>query len=494
MTDNNIMTLSVPAFKVLCKCLMSLMKYGDRCEWGFGPDLVLILVFDLLGILFNLMAKLKLSSVNQNESCFISHKFESGFFDHLQPSNFNIKALIKPIYNVLKLNLDSVQVCHIALENDRLKFKINCKFGIIKTHSFQFEDCSTVQAVYDSDVYPFTWTIQPKAIHDQLANFPSKLEEITMLCNSNMFQLKNLQSPQQIVNDLDRLLSTQIALDITEFESFGVNQETHLTFNIHDFKKALVFGDSIGVLVTAKFGKPGSPLVIECSSKEEMINQPESFCRTDFVLATFDDVINDQSQSSQRKSQAKGKANMNSQHNLSYVTLNTNTQQMQHNWNQSQAERTTLPVEANTNHSAGHMQSRSHTSSRAPSPNTFISTPLLSKNKSTIRNTNTAERIRNHSTTTVSTTSTQNTNIIVQDSTLNTHSQDNSIKELLQLSQQTNYHKPKKIKTILLQDEDESVIDKGPVHSMFRDFQLTNEDIQVWNDEADDELILPTQF
>jgi hypothetical protein len=59
-------------------------------------------------------------------------EFADSFFVHSDISSvqFEAKLLAKPLANVLKLNVDSLIQAEISIEEDRIGFLMECKYGL----------------------------------------------------------------------------------------------------------------------------------------------------------------------------------------------------------------------------------------------------------------------------------------------------------------------------------------------------------------------------
>ena len=79
----------------------------------------------------------------------------------------------------------------------------------------------------------------------------------------------------------NRLLTTKITVDLEDFLNYECLQAMVLVLNLKDFRKILLFADSIGADLTLKAKGPGSALIIEY--------QPFENVAIDFVLATLFD-------------------------------------------------------------------------------------------------------------------------------------------------------------------------------------------------------------
>uniref|UniRef100_A0A8B9RAJ1 Cell cycle checkpoint control protein n=1 Tax=Astyanax mexicanus TaxID=7994 RepID=A0A8B9RAJ1_ASTMX len=293
--------------KVLAKAIHSLSKIGE--------ELYLEPVED----------GLTLRAVNSSRSAFACFLLSPLFFQRYQaPSDhaFRCKMPIKSMQAVFRSlsSLErSVEKCRIELnsEKNRLTVTLHCKHGLLKTHNLSFQDCESLQAVFDKEncanvlraqprsallfesLYFFyqklsitasfsdqcLFSLWPSLIDytspvcrlwvDTVLHFPPSLEEVNVSVNGERVWLRN-----HLEDDADpsRAMMTELCLSAEEFDHFAVRSESNITFCLKELRGLLVFAESSGLPVSMHFDEPGSPVVLSVS---------DSVLDANFVLATL---------------------------------------------------------------------------------------------------------------------------------------------------------------------------------------------------------------
>lgn len=251
--------------KVLAKAIHSLSKIGE--------ELYLEPVED----------GLSLRAVNSSRSAFACFLLSPLFFQRYQASSdhaFRCKMPIKSMQAVFRSlsSLErSVEKCRIELNSDknRLTVTLHCKHGLLKTHNLSFQDCESLQAVFDKENCANVLRAQPRLWVDTVLHFPPSLEEVNVSVNGEQVWLRN-----HLEEDADpsRAMMTELCLSAEEFDHFAVRSESSITFCLKELRGLLVFAESSGLPVSMHFDEPGSPVVISVS---------DSVLDANFVLATL---------------------------------------------------------------------------------------------------------------------------------------------------------------------------------------------------------------
>ncbi|XP_077091901.1 cell cycle checkpoint control protein RAD9A [Siphateles boraxobius] len=253
--------------KVLAKAIHSLSRIGD--------ELYLEPVDDGLA----------LRSVNSSRSAFACFLLSPLFFQKYQaPSDqsFRCKIPIKSVQAVFKSlsSLDrSVEKCRIELnsEKSRLTITLHCKHGLLKTHNLSFQDCESLQAVFDKESCGNVLQAQPRLMVDTVLHFPPSQEEVNLSVSSDRVWLRN-----HVEEDADpsRAMMTELCLSSEEFDHFTISTQTNITFCLKELRGLLVFAESSGLPISMYFDEPGSPVILSVS---------DSVLEANFVLATLSD-------------------------------------------------------------------------------------------------------------------------------------------------------------------------------------------------------------
>ncbi|KAI9206975.1 Rad9-domain-containing protein [Polychytrium aggregatum] len=272
------LVISAIALKGFSKFLQCLSKIGDDLYWEARAD------------------QLLLATVNSSRSAFVIFTLPALFFESYETENLDsknfisCKILLKFITNIFKFkaNLENVESCKIILQNgdepdenqDRIVIQLICKHGVLKTHRLHYESCEPIRAVYLKETCQGSWLASPKVIHEWLVHFNQKLEEVTMICDTDWIKLKSFTDTSTNTQDrISQSLQTEVTMNSGDFGYFKVNQLADLTFNLKELKAILSFADTMNQPVIAYFERTGCPITFS-------VSVPDTYS-VDFVLATL---------------------------------------------------------------------------------------------------------------------------------------------------------------------------------------------------------------
>eukprot|EP00051_Salpingoeca_urceolata_P011022 m.135505 g.135505 ORF g.135505 m.135505 type:complete len:548 (+) comp16954_c0_seq3:255-1898(+) len=264
-----------PAVKVFGKTIHSLSKIGDELHFEATSE------------------RLILRTVNASRSAYACFQFlADDFFEsyktpsleqNSQEESVKCKALNKCCLNVFRslAHIEkNVQRCAIILDTRdcTLTFKLHCKHGIIKTTSINFEECDTLQAVYQTTDCANAVTAEVGVLSGCLANFQGATEELSINAQPDQLMVSNYQDPLRTGGMTS--LCTRIRLGSNEFSRFVVDEPTTITFCLKELKALLSFSDFAELPTAMFFDLAGQPVVfsVACAGVE-----------ADFVLATIPD-------------------------------------------------------------------------------------------------------------------------------------------------------------------------------------------------------------
>ncbi|KAI8916909.1 Rad9-domain-containing protein [Entophlyctis helioformis] len=208
-----------------------------------------------------------------NHSPSAANSFFESYSGHPQPTGLCYKLLLKPLINIFKSgsHLDSIQQCRIKPVSEksgqeRLEVQLHCRFGVMKTHKFNYELVEPIKLVFsDNQDSRSQWMASPRMIHDLLSHFQQKLKEVTITCDVNLFSVRSHE--ETFVPDsttIVRSLETEIRVDVTDFDLYHVFGEGDLTFELKDLKTVLAFAESIELPIKCTFDFEGGPLCFSC--------------------------------------------------------------------------------------------------------------------------------------------------------------------------------------------------------------------------------------
>ncbi|XP_060783308.1 cell cycle checkpoint control protein RAD9A isoform X2 [Neoarius graeffei] len=251
--------------KVLAKAIHSLSRIGEELYLEPTAD------------------GLTLRTVNSSRSAFACFLMSPLFFQRYQAppdQAFRCKMPIKSVQAVFRSlsSLErSVEKCRIEMnaEKSRLRITLHCKHGLLKTHNLSFQDCESLQAVFDKDTCTNVLQAQPRLWVDTVLHFPPSLEEVSVSVSGDRVWLRT-----HVEDDADssKAMMTELCLSSEEFDHFAIGSQTSITFCLKELRGLLVFAETAGLPISMYFDEPGSPVVLSVS---------DSVLEVDFVLATL---------------------------------------------------------------------------------------------------------------------------------------------------------------------------------------------------------------
>ncbi|XP_054553420.1 cell cycle checkpoint control protein RAD9A isoform X3 [Talpa occidentalis] len=220
--------------KVLGKAVHSLSRMGD--ELYLEP----------------LEDGLSLRTVNSSRSAYACFLFAPLFFQQYQAATsgqdpLRCKILMKSFLSVfrsLALLEKTVEKCCISLNGraSRLVVQLHCKYGVKKTHNLSFQDCESLQAVFDPALCPHV-----------------------------------LRAPASTV----KAMVTELSLGEEDFQQLQAQEGVAITFCLKEFRGLLSFAESANLPLSIHFDTPGRPAIFTIT---------DSLLDGHFVLATLSEL------------------------------------------------------------------------------------------------------------------------------------------------------------------------------------------------------------
>ncbi|KAL1915532.1 uncharacterized protein VTP21DRAFT_6656 [Calcarisporiella thermophila] len=264
-----------------------------------------------------------LSTINSSRSAFAIFTFSPRFFENYEIKNtseggeqlaLRCKILLKavaPLFRGKANTVKSIERCELRLEEAvnvdvtsedngasecRLVVQMFCRFGIVKTHKLIYEQCETFHAIYDKRNCSHHFTISPHTLSNWIAHFHTKLDEITMSCGPGWIRFRSFTdeglAAEQAEDFYKRPLSTELGVDVEEFEKFNVQCDIELTFNLKEFKAIIAYAEAMNLSLSVWFDSPGKPLLLTFEHADHV--------SADFVLATLSEQMGQSQTSSGR--------------------------------------------------------------------------------------------------------------------------------------------------------------------------------------------------
>ncbi|XP_007171122.1 cell cycle checkpoint control protein RAD9A isoform X2 [Balaenoptera acutorostrata] len=254
--------------KVLGKAVHSLSRIGD--ELYLEP----------------LEDGLSLRTVNSSRSAYACFLFAPLFFQQYQAATpgqdpLRCKILMKSFLSVfrsLAMLEKTVEKCCISLNgrSSRLVVQLYCKYGVRKTHNLSFQDCESLQAVFDPAVCPHVLRAPARVLGEAVLPFPPALAEVTMGIGRGHRVI--LRSYQEEADSTVKAMVTEMSIGGEDFQQLQAQEGVAITFCLKEFRGLLSFADSANLSLSIYFDGPGRPAIFAIK---------DSLLDGHFVLATL---------------------------------------------------------------------------------------------------------------------------------------------------------------------------------------------------------------
>ncbi|XP_067388120.1 cell cycle checkpoint control protein RAD9A [Emydura macquarii macquarii] len=258
--------------KVLGKAVHSLSRIGDELYVEPTED------------------GLSLRAVNSSRSAYACFLFAPLFFQLYEEGSrdpcgetFRCKVLMKSflgVFRSLPLLEKTVEKCLISLNPraSRLVVQLHCKYGVTKTHNLSFQECELLQAIFNKEQCANTLRAPARVLVDAVVHFPVTLAEVTLgVSPAGKVSFRNYLDGE---TEPSRTMMTELSLSEDEFQDVQVQQLSHITFCLKEFRALLSFAESSNLPLNIHFDSPGRPAIFTLS---------DPLLEVHLVLATLSD-------------------------------------------------------------------------------------------------------------------------------------------------------------------------------------------------------------
>ncbi|XP_004481658.1 cell cycle checkpoint control protein RAD9A [Dasypus novemcinctus] len=233
---------------------------------------------------------LSLRTVNSSRSAFACFLFAPLFFQQYQAAApdqdpLRCKVLMKSFLSVFRSLVmleKTVERCCISLNarSSRLVVQLHCKYGVRKTHNLSFQDCESLQAVFDSDLCPHVLRAPARVLGEAVLPFPPALAEVTLgIGGGRRVILRSYQEEE--ADSKVKPMVTEVSLGEEEFQQLQAREGVAITFCLKEFRGLLSFAESANLSLSIHFDAPGRPAIFTIE---------DSLLDGRFVLATLSEV------------------------------------------------------------------------------------------------------------------------------------------------------------------------------------------------------------
>ncbi|KAM9220938.1 cell cycle checkpoint control protein RAD9A [Dugong dugon] len=255
--------------KVLGKAVHSLSRIGD--ELYLEP----------------LKDGLSLRTVNSSRSAYACFLFAPLFFQQYQAATpdqepVRCKILMKSFLSVfrsLALLEKTVEKCYISLNgrSSRLVVQLHCKYGVRKIHNLSFQDCESLQAIFDAASCPHVLRAPARVLGEAVMPFAPALAEVTLgVSHGRRVTLRSYQEEE--ADSTVRAMVTEMSIGEEDFQQLQAQEGVAVTFCLKEFRGLLSFAESANLSLSIHFDTPGRPAIFTIE---------DSLLDGHFVLATL---------------------------------------------------------------------------------------------------------------------------------------------------------------------------------------------------------------
>ncbi|KAM3913193.1 cell cycle checkpoint control protein RAD9A [Leptodactylus fuscus] len=227
-----------------------------------------------------------LRSVNSSRSAYACFTLTPLFFCTYEVTGgtCQCKIYMKSVLSVFRslASLEkTVEKCVIRLNtaSSRLVIQLFCKYGVTKTHNLSYQECESLQAVYNPELCPNVLRAQARLLSDAVVHFPVTLAEVTLSASPcGKVTLRNYVEEE---TDPGKAMLTELSLSREEFLDYQLQELREITFCLREFRGLLAFADSSGLPISIHFDSAGCPVVFAVD---------DTVLEAHFVLATLSDA------------------------------------------------------------------------------------------------------------------------------------------------------------------------------------------------------------
>ncbi|KAM5247320.1 cell cycle checkpoint control protein RAD9A [Ctenodactylus gundi] len=255
--------------KVLGKAVHSLSRIGDELYLEPSED------------------GLSLRTVSTSRSAYACFLFAPLFFQQYQPATpgqdlLRCKILMKSflsIFRSLAMLEKTVEKCCMSLNgrSSHLVVQLHCKYGVKKTHNLSFQDCESLQAVFDRAGCPHMLCAPARILAEAVLPFPPALAEVTLgIGHGHRVILRSYQEEE--ADSTVKAMVTEMSIGEEDFQQLQAPEGVAITFCLKEFRGLLSFAESANLPLTIHFDAPGRPAIFTIE---------DSLLDGHFVLATL---------------------------------------------------------------------------------------------------------------------------------------------------------------------------------------------------------------
>ncbi|KAL2805658.1 cell cycle checkpoint control protein RAD9A isoform 2, partial [Daubentonia madagascariensis] len=186
------------------------------------------------------------------------------------------------VFRSLAMLERTVEKCCISLNsrNSRLVVQLHCKYGVRKTHNLSFQDCESLQAVFDPASCPHMLHAPARVLGEAVLPFPPALAEVTLgIGHGHRVILRSYQEEE--ADSTVKTMMTEMSIGEEDFQQLQAQEGVAVTFCLKEFRGLLSFAESANLNLSIHFDAPGRPAIFTIK---------DSLLDAHFVLATLSET------------------------------------------------------------------------------------------------------------------------------------------------------------------------------------------------------------
>ncbi|XP_036851390.1 cell cycle checkpoint control protein RAD9A isoform X3 [Manis javanica] len=189
---------------------------------------------------------LSLRTVNSSRSAYACFLFAPLFFQQYQAATpgqepLRCKILLKSFLSVFRSLVmveKTVEKCCISLngKSSYLVVQLHCRYGVRKTHNLSFQDCESLQAVYDPALCPHVLRAPARVLGEAVLPFPPALAEVTLgIGHGRRVILRSYQEEE--ADSAIKAMVTEMSIGEEDFQQLQAQEGVAITFCLKEFRE-----------------------------------------------------------------------------------------------------------------------------------------------------------------------------------------------------------------------------------------------------------------
>lgn len=132
--------------------------------------------------------------------------------------------------------------------------------GVRKTHNLSFQDCESLQAVFDPALCPHVLRAPARVLGEAVLPFPPALAEVTLgIGRGRRVILRSYQEEE--ADSTAKAMVTEMSIGEEDFQQLQAQEGVAITFCLKEFRGLLSFAESANLSLSVYFDAPGRPAI-----------------------------------------------------------------------------------------------------------------------------------------------------------------------------------------------------------------------------------------